>query len=100
MLSRSIASYDVETVSLVDLLEQYKAPAHGDFLSMDTEGSEFEILKHFDFSRYTFGAISIEHNYSANRSKVKDLLIGRGYKQVYPQLSDFDDWFVLDKILS
>jgi FkbM family methyltransferase len=100
LLNKNIASYDVETISLVDLFEYYKAPKHVDFLSMDTEGSEYEILRDFDFSRYSFGAISVEHNFTANRSKVRDLLIGKGYKQVYPELSDFDDWFVLDKKLS
>jgi FkbM family methyltransferase len=96
LLNKNIASYDVETISLIDLLEHYKAPNHVDFLSMDTEGSEYEILKDFDFSRYSFGAISVEHNFSANRGKVRDLLVGKGYKQVYPELSDFDDWFVLE----
>jgi FkbM family methyltransferase len=96
LLNKNIASYDVETISLIDLLEYYKAPSHVDFLSMDTEGSEYEILRDFDFSRYSFGAISVEHNYSANRLKIRDLLLDKGYKQVYPELSDFDDWYVLD----
>jgi hypothetical protein len=26
---------------------------------------------------------------------VKQLLLANGYRQVYPELSDFDDWFVL-----
>lgn len=32
-------------------------------MSLDTEGSEFEILKNFDFEKYTFGLIDVEHNY-------------------------------------
>jgi hypothetical protein len=77
------------------LLKHHNAPKHIEFLSVDTEGSEFEILNAFDFSQYSFGAICVEHNYLANRSKVKDLLVSNGYRQVYPELSDFDDWFVL-----
>jgi FkbM family methyltransferase len=88
-------SYEVNAVTLLDLLNYHHAPKHVDFLSIDTEGSEFEILDAFDFSQYTFGAIAVEHNYSANREKVKTLLLSQGYRQVYPELSDFDDWFVL-----
>ena len=95
ILDRTTSSYQVETISLLDLLKHHNAPKHIEFLSVDTEGSEFEILNAFDFSQYSFGAICVEHNYLENRSKVKDLLVSKGYRQVYPELSDFDDWFVL-----
>jgi hypothetical protein len=86
----------VETVSLEDLLLDYKAPKHIDFLSIDTEGSEFEILNAFDFRKYSFGVICVEHNFTINRDKIRALLEGNGYKQVHVELSEFDDWFVLD----
>jgi FkbM family methyltransferase len=95
LINRTTDSYQVETISLLDLLRHHNAPKHVDFLSVDTEGSEFEILNAFDFSQYTFGAICVEHNYLENRPKVKQLLLANGYRQVYPELSDFDDWFVL-----
>ena len=41
--------YDVATISLQDLLVEHNCPNIVDFLSMDTEGSEYEILKSFDF---------------------------------------------------
>jgi hypothetical protein len=95
LLDRTTTSYQVETISLLDLLKHHNAPEHIEFLSVDTEGSEFEILNAFDFSQYTFGAICVEHNYLENRPKVKQLLVANGYRQVYPEFSDFDDWFVL-----
>jgi FkbM family methyltransferase len=94
LINRTIDSYQVETISLLDLLAQHNAPKHVDFLSVDTEGSEFEILNAFDFSTYSFGAICVEHNYLENRPKVKALLEANGYRQVYPELSEYDDWFV------
>lgn len=87
-------SYEVETVSLLDLLKEHNAPTHIDFLSIDTEGSELEILSTFDFSQYTFGGICIEHNFTSNRPKIKSLLLAMGYRQVYSELSKFDDWYV------
>lgn len=95
ILDRTTTTYQVETISLLDLLKHHNAPKHIEFLSVDTEGSEFEILNAFDFSQHTFGAICVEHNFLGNRPKVKELLEANGYRQVYPELSDFDDWFVL-----
>ena len=94
LINRTTESYQVETISLLDLLAQHNAPKHVDFLSVDTEGSEFEILNAFDFKKYSFGAICVEHNYLANRPKVKALLESNGYRQVYSGLSEYDDWFV------
>lgn len=86
--------YSVETVSLLDLLDGHSAPAVIDYLSIDTEGSEYEILSHFDFSRYTFRLITVEHNYSENRLAIFDLLTTHGYRRVLESISDFDDWYV------
>ena len=96
LIDRTTSSYQVETISLIDLLKHYNAPQHIDFMSVDTEGSEFEILNAFDFSQYSIGAIAVEHNYTSTRQKVMELLLSKGYRQVYPELSDFDDWFVLE----
>jgi FkbM family methyltransferase len=90
-------SYTVETVSLEDLLNKYKAPKIIDYLSIDTEGSEFEILSVFNFNKYKFRVITCEHNYTANRRKVFLLLTKYGYKRKFKKLSKFDDWYVLNK---
>lgn len=39
--------YAVETISLRDLLRTHDAPVRIDYLSIDTEGSEFAILDSF-----------------------------------------------------
>jgi FkbM family methyltransferase len=86
--------YFVETISLLDLLKKYEAPKNIDYLSIDTEGSEYEILKQFKFHEYKIRVITCEHNYSENREKIYDLLIHNGYKRVYEELSFFDDWYI------
>jgi FkbM family methyltransferase len=94
LLKRTTYSYEVETISLQDLLVSHGAPKYIEFLSIDTEGSEFEILKNFDFQSYRFGAICVEHNYADTREKINGLLLANGYQQVHADLSDFDDWYV------
>ena len=92
--------YLVPTISLVDLLEKYSAPLNPDYLSIDTEGTEFQILESFDFTKYQFKVITCEHNYSQDRKKVFGLLTSQGYVRVLEATSDFDDWYVLESELT
>jgi FkbM family methyltransferase len=86
--------YEVSTVSLNDLLEQNNAPLEIDFLSIDTEGSEHEILKAFDFSRYQIDLIICEHNGEPARSRIKKLLESNNYERIWPAWSGNDDFYV------
>lgn len=94
-----VNTYDVPTVSLLDLLEEHKAPRTIDFLSVDTEGSELAILEAFDFSKYSFRAIAVEHNFSEIRPGLHALLSENGYTRVRESLSRWDDWYVPRKSL-
>lgn len=89
--------YEVTTISLQDLLESFNAPHHIDFLSIDTEGSEYSILENFDFASYSFGFICVEHNGSRSREYVELLLKKAGYSKILSHLSMWDDWFVPDE---
>lgn len=89
--------YDVETITLVELLEKYNAPSHIDYLSIDTEGSEYEILKDFNFDKYQFNVITCEHNHTPVREDIYNLLTRHGYVRKFEHISDFDDWYVYSK---
>jgi len=91
---KSGKTYDVKTISLNKLLDDNNAPQQIDYLSIDTEGSEFEILNNFDFSKYSFNVITCEHNYTSLREQIFDLLSKNGYSRVYQNLTQFDDWYI------
>ena len=93
---KSGKKYKVNTISLNDLLYKYMAPKLIDYLSIDTEGSEYEILKNFDFKNYKFKVITCEHNYNENREKIYKLLSENGYKRKFTKISKFEDWYVLN----
>lgn len=86
--------YKVRTVSLVDMLKRHNAPQTIDFLSIDTEGSEFEILNAFDFDAYKFRVICCEHNRTPQRERIYGLLTSKGYQRKLDSVSRFDDWYV------
>jgi FkbM family methyltransferase len=87
-------TYDVSTISLVDLLDKYNAPRIVDFLSIDTEGSEYEILSNCDFKKYQFRVITCEHNFAPQRKSIFSLLTSNGYVRKFEGRSRFDDWYV------
>jgi FkbM family methyltransferase len=90
----SIRKYSIETISLSDLLALYKSPKHIDYLSLDTEGSELKILSTFDFNLYKIRVISVEHNFTGNRSRIFELLSSNGYVRVNDDVSNVDDWYI------
>lgn len=87
-------SYLVETISLNDLLESFQAPKRIDYLSIDTEGSEYQILASLDFKRYSFDIITCEHNGTSQRDRIFELLTSKGYIRVLTEFSQFDDWYL------
>ncbi|MDT0688612.1 FkbM family methyltransferase [Salegentibacter sp. F188] len=87
--------YNITTISLIDLLDKYNAPPIIDYISIDTEGSEYQILQSFNFKKYKFRVISVEHNYSPVREKIYNLLIENGYCRVHTEFSLFHDWYRL-----
>lgn len=91
--------YAVACVSLADLLREHGAPERIDYLSIDTEGSEFEILEPFDFGRYRFDFVTCEHNYGTRRNDILKLMKGKGYLRILDEISRFDDWFVHESLV-
>ena len=87
--------YLVESVSLNQLLIDHRAPDEIDYISIDTEGSEFEMLSAFDFDKYDVEIFTIEHNFEIEiRKNIQDLIYENGYKLIYPQVSHQYDWFI------
>ncbi|MBJ57195.1 MAG: methyltransferase [Rickettsiales bacterium] len=89
-------NYQVSSVTLTDLLQEHNAPHDIDYLSIDTEGSEYEILASHDFNKYSFKVITCEHNFTSKRNEIFRLLLSKGYERKYLRndKTDFDDWYV------
>ena len=50
------------TTTLGNILDKFKAPNIIDYLSLDVEGQEYNILSTFPFDKYKFRCITVEHN--------------------------------------
>jgi FkbM family methyltransferase len=72
--------FEVTQRTLTDVLDTEGAPSRIEYLSLDVEGYEYEILKGFDFGRYTFLAMSIETvHLGGKKAALLQLLSDNGY---------------------
>lgn len=87
--SRQISSgrtYQAPAITLSTALERAGAPNSIDLLTIDVEGSELEILRGVDFSKYRFDMIVVE---SRDHSRISKYLAEFGYKMEMAVGGDF-----------
>lgn len=90
---------DVKTQSLATLLGSARpggkeVPSVIHFVSIDTEGSELEILRGFPFEKYLPLSFTIEHHFKEpKRTQTQEFLQRRGY--LLDRTIEHDDFFLL-----
>jgi len=68
----------IKSISLEQLLDRHDSPAIIDYLSLDTGGSEFDILRNFNFEKYKFLLITVD--VGKKQEEIKKLLGDNGYE--------------------
>jgi len=86
----------VNTTTLNNLLMELSFPKDIDFLSLDTEGSELEILNTINFEKYKIKIICVEHNFNINRENIYKFLHDKNYKRIDIPIIDIDDFYILN----
>ena len=84
----------VKTISLNDAIEKQFNSKSPSYISIDTEGSEYEILKNFNFKKYRPLVFTIEHNFTELQLKIDELMFMNNYIRVFKSLTAFDAWYV------
>lgn len=90
---------EVDTCTVASILRQAWAqreqvPRVIHYLSLDTEGSEYDILCAFPWDQWTLLSITVEHNFrEPARTQIRQLLESRGF--VLDVCVEHDDFFLL-----
>lgn len=93
---------DVICATLRSVLDLYEAPDVIDYLSIDVEGHELEVLAGMDFDCWHVRLITIEHNLYSDGTARKDAihvcLTGHGFERVVedviaPGYGRYEDWY-------
>lgn len=81
---------EVQSASFGEIMAHYPRVTHIDFMSLDIEGGELEVLKGIDFEKYTFSLMAIEHNgVKSAIDGITALLESKGYKVLFFNAWDF-----------
>ena len=80
----------VHTVSLDELLSECNAPRDIDYISIDTEGTELEIVRNFPFDKWNVRLFTIEHNNTDQKDLIRKIMEDNGYTCRSVQ---WEDWF-------
>lgn len=84
---------EVQAITFDRLMKDYPDVYHIDFISMDIEGGEFEVLRGIDFDRYTFSLMVIE-KHPRVKHLIPNFLKSKGYRMLMTSAWDF--YFVPD----
>ncbi len=84
----------VPTISLNDVFIEYFGGEKIDYMSVDTEGSEFLILSNFNFEKFGPKIVTVEHNFTSTQEKLDILFKENNYERLFNMQSEFDAWYV------
>jgi FkbM family methyltransferase len=84
----------VKTISLNDIMEKQFNSKTPSYISVDTEGSEYEILKVFNFKKFRPIVFTIEHNFTELQLKIDELMKLNDYVRVFKKITAFDAWYI------
>lgn len=88
----------VKTETLEYILRTKVAPVVIDFLSIDTEGSEIEVLDGVDFQNRVYRTVALENAGDRDKeAKYDQIFLGAGYEKEEKILSRWDSWYFLPK---
>lgn len=88
--ARPVGTIDVAVRTLDDVLAEVRAPAPIDFVSIDVEGHEVEVLRGFDFERWQPRLILLEdHLLGLHKHR---FITSRGYKLL--RRTGLNNWYV------
>ena len=92
----------VESTRLDTLMPQYEIPGLIDYISIDVDGPEYEVLSGFPFDKYEVILWTIEHNIFKLgpdlKNNIKRLMENNGYVVAVENVQDgefiMEDWYI------
>jgi FkbM family methyltransferase len=88
---------DTDSFTLERFLDDVEAPKTIDYLSIDVEGGEYDIIKDFPFEKYFIKYITVEHNAYGENFALKNSIysiLSEYFNLEKENVGGFEDWYV------
>ena len=95
-VNKSFKELNVLTITLNDLLLLYNAPREINYISLDTEGSEYEILKVFNFEKYNVNCFTVEYSDKKEQYNLENLFKNNNY--ITHTVNETEVWAIKNSI--
>lgn len=94
---RILEEYEIpiKVQSLTDCIEENNFPTTIDFISIDTEGTELDVIKSIDFNKIHVSIFVVENNFKTN--EVNEYLSQFGYKKYLEH--EENDFYILESLI-
>jgi FkbM family methyltransferase len=86
--------HKVKAFTLAEVLDKHFPEKKLDFLSIDTEGNDLDILESLDLNNYEINAICVEHNNRIGSEKIISHMNKNRYDLAWSKYSKNDYWFI------
>jgi FkbM family methyltransferase len=93
---------NTDCFTLEYFLDSIDAPKIIDYLSIDVEGGEYDIIKDFPFEKYFIKYITVEHNAYGHNFALKNNLysvLSNYFNIEKENVEGFEDWYVNKKMI-
>ena len=88
----------LSSITPSDVLAAANAPREIDYISLDVEGAELEILRAFPFDEYDVTLLTVEHNYEEpKRRNIRNVLRTKGFRLLTH--NRWDDCYVNERAI-
>jgi hypothetical protein len=96
------SNLEIENIS--DILDRCGCPAHIDYISFDVDDANLNVIKNFNFNKYSFTFATFEHDFYRIGDVIKvpsmEIFIKNGYKLYRENVEcvgiggAFEDWWI------
>ncbi len=87
----ALRHFNIDSLNPTELLRRFNAPQRIEYLSLDVEGCEYDVITAIDFAYYQIAMITAEHSEVPERKELmRSFLMPLGYEV---RERHYDDWF-------
>ena len=94
------SQFDVQVLGIKPFIAEFNVPERFLYLSIDTEGSDLDIIQNWPFQESRPICVTVEHNFNPFVEKsIDDCMKNNGYTRVLKSISSIDGYYLDNSII-